>query len=85
MNVAPRRTIPKSSSVSGSKSVVETAAKAVGKPVKSTTTTRISQTWFASQIGPMAASTSARCARRRGPEARRSHSPPPKSAPASST
>ena len=33
---------------------VITAAKAGGKPVNSSTTTRISQTWFASQIGPMA-------------------------------
>ena len=60
-------------------------AKAGGKHVKSTTTTKISHTWLASHTGVMARAMSSRCAALRGPDASRSHTPPPKSAPASST
>ena len=66
-------------------SVMLRAAKAGGKQVNSSTMTMISQTWFASQIGPMASAISARWESRRGPEARRSQTPPPKSAPPSRT
>ena len=66
-------------------SAVMIAANAGGKPMNRTTTTRISQTWFASQIGPIARAISSRCSRARGPEANRSQTPPPKSAPPSRT
>ena len=46
--------------------------------------TRMSQTWFASQIGPIACSMRSRCSFLRGPVASRSQMPPPKSAPPSS-
>ena len=62
-------------------STVPSAANAAGKAVNSITTTRISQTWFASQIGAICSAISARCASRPGPRASRSHTPPPKSAP----
>jgi hypothetical protein len=45
------------------------------------TTAKISQTWFDSHTGPIASVIAARWAWRRGPEANRSHTPPPKSAP----
>src|SRR5437879_8154043 len=60
-------------------------AKTAGKQVKSSTTARISHTWFASHTGPIASATRAPCSRARGPRASRSHTPPPKSAPASNT
>ena len=63
---------------------VPMAANANGKATKSTTMTRISQTWFASQMGPMAWTIVSRWARCRGPLASMSHTPPPKSAPAPS-
>jgi hypothetical protein len=75
--------MPKRSSTRGTNSVIETAANAFGKQVKRSTTTRMSQTWFASQIGPIACSMRSRCSFLRGPVARRSQMPPPKSAPAS--
>ena len=56
VKAAPRSTMPNKRRVSGMNSVVEMAAKARGKPVKTTTMTRMSQTWFASQMGPMAPS-----------------------------
>jgi hypothetical protein len=84
VNAAPRSTIPKSRTTSGTKSAIDTAANAGGKPENITTTTRISQTWFASQIGPIASSMSARASFLRAPRRRRSQIPPPKSAPPSS-
>jgi hypothetical protein len=75
--------MPTRKSVSGTWSAVEMTAKALGKAPKSTTAARMSQTWLASHTGPMADSMSARCSRLRGPDASRSHTPPPKSAPPS--
>src|SRR5687768_16186471 len=77
--------MPISIRVSGMWSVTDIRVNAAGKQLKSSTTTRISQTWLASQIGPMAPAMSARCRFQRGPPARRSHTPPPKSAPPSNT
>jgi hypothetical protein len=54
---------------------------AAGNAVKSSTTTTINQTWFASQIGAMELAINSRCSTRRGPLANRSQTPPPKSAP----
>src|SRR6476661_764728 len=85
MNAEPRSTIPMSMSESGMCSSVPNAANAGGKQTNSMTTTTMSQTWLASQIGPMACAMRSRCCCRRGPEASRSHTPPPKSAPANST
>src|SRR3954470_18774844 len=62
-NAPPRTTIPKPASVNGMYSVEATAAKAVGKPVHSTTSTKISQTWFASHTGPTECSINVRCGR----------------------
>ena len=68
--------------LSGMNSVDITDSKATEKPVHSTTSTRMSHTWFASQTGPMAQSTSARARRPRSPEPANSpQNPPPKSAP----
>ena len=50
-------------------SVDMTDSKATEKPVHSTTSTKISQTWLASQTGPMARSISARARRPRSPRA----------------
>ena len=62
--------------------VEKIASKAEGKPVQSTTSTKISQTWLASQTGPIAQSISSRGRRARSPPpASRLHSPAPKSAP----
>jgi hypothetical protein len=58
-------------------SAVMIAANAGGKPVKRTTITRMSQTWFASQIGPIACSMASRWRTALGPAASRSHMPPP--------
>ena len=80
-NAEPRSTTPIRNSVSGTCRATEIAANAGGKPVNRMTTTRINQTWFASQTGPIAAAIARRCAAARGPLASRSHTPPPKSAP----
>src|SRR3569832_2146402 len=69
----------------GTCSSVPNAANAGGKHTNSMTTTTMSQTWFASQIGPIACAMRSRCCCRRGPDASRSHTPPPKSAPPNST
>ena len=53
---APRSTIPSAARLSGMNSVDMIAAKAAGNAVHSTTSTKISQTWFASQTGPIAQS-----------------------------
>ena len=63
-------------------SVEKIASNADEKPVQSTTSTKISQTWLASQTGPIAQSISSRGRRPRSPPpASRLHSPAPKSAP----
>ena len=80
-NAEPRSTTPTTNSVSGTCSATEIAANAGGKPLNSTTITRINQTWFASHTGPIAAAIARRCAAARGPLASRSQTPPPKSAP----
>ena len=57
-------------------------AKAVGKAVHSTTSTKISHTWLASQTGPIAQSIRARGRLPRSPPpASSDHRPAPKSAP----
>ena len=79
---APRRTIPNAARLSGMNSVEKMASKADGKPVHRTTSTKISQTWFASHTGPIAQSISARGRRPRSPPpASRLQKPAPKSAP----
>lgn len=84
-NAAPLPMIPKAASVRGMYSVDITAAKTAGKPVHSITSTKISQTWLASQTGPSECSMSRRWGMpARLPPASRSHRPPPKSAPPSS-
>ncbi len=79
----PRRMMPTAAIVSGTKSTLMMRAKASGKHVHSTTSTKISQTWLASHTGPMTFSMSRRWpAPFSGPPARRSQKPAPKSAPA---
>ena len=64
-------------------SVEKTASKADEKPVQSTTRVKISQTWLASQTGPIAQSISSRGRLPLSPpRAKRLQSPAPKSAPA---
>ena len=82
---APRNTIPATAMLNGTYSATPSAANAAGKAANSAVTTKISQTWFASQTGPIASAISARSRSRVGPRARRSHTPPPKSAPPSSS
>ena len=63
-------------------SVEKIASNAEEKPVQSTTSTKISQTWLASQTGPIAQSISSRGRRPRSPRPRAgSRDPAPKSAP----
>ena len=81
-NPEPRRTMPKAARLSGMNSVEKIAANADEKPVQSTTMTKISQTWLASQTGPIAQSISSRGRRPRSPlPATRLQKPAPKSAP----
>jgi len=81
-NPEPRSTIPSAARLSGMKSVEKIEANASENPVHSTTSTKISQTWFASQTGPMAQSINSRTRRARSPRpAARLQKPPPKSAP----
>ena len=81
-NPAPRNTTPSAARLSGMNRVEKIASNADEKPVQSTTNTKISHTWLASQTGPIAQSTSSRGRRPRAPPpASRLHSPAPKSAP----
>ena len=57
---APRSTIPRAARLSGMNSVDMIDAKASENAVHSTTSTKISQTWFASQTGPIAQAIRAR-------------------------
>ena len=56
----PRSTIPSAARLSGMNSVEKIASNAGEKPVQRTTRTKISQTWLASQTGPIAESISSR-------------------------
>src|SRR2546427_5309412 len=56
---------------------------AAGNAVKRPTIRKISQTWWPPHTGPIASAPARRCSRARGPLASKSHTPPPKSAPAS--
>ena len=84
-NPAPRPMMPSAATVSGMYIVDVIAANTGGNPVHSSTITKISQTWLASQTGPIECSISLRCGQPlRAPPATRSQNPPPKSAPPSS-
>ena len=81
----PRSTMPSAASASGMNSVDITDEKAMPKAVQETTRTKISQTWLASQTGPIECSISARGrSPRLSPPATRSQKPAPKSAPPNS-
>ena len=84
-NAAPRITIPAIAMPNGTYSATLSAANAGGNAANSTVTTKINQTWFASQTGPIAFDIRERSRSRAGPRASRSQTPPPKSAPPSST
>ena len=75
--------MPSAASVSGTKRVRVIEAYASGKQVHSSTHTKISHTWLASQTGAMAWSMTSRGrSPRLVPPATRSQKPAPKSAPA---
>ena len=78
---APRSTIPISTRVKGTNRAWLSGTKAPGKLVNKPTITKISQTWFASQTGPMAVAIAVRWRVAVGPVASKSQTPPPKSAP----
>ena len=79
---APRSTMPSSANSIGKIKVFMAAANASGNPVHHVTSTKISQTWLASQTGPMLWSIWVRSsAPRASPPAVRSKKPDPKSAP----
>src|SRR5882724_6546445 len=73
--------MPSSITVIGMLSAVIMVAKPLGNPVNNRTITRMSHTWLASQMGAMASAMASRCSLARGPNASKSHIPPPKSAP----
>ena len=78
----PRSTMPSAASVSGTNSVSMIDANACENAVHTTTSEKISHTWFASHTGPIEWSMSARGrAPRCAPPAIRSQNPAPKSAP----
>ena len=80
--LAPRSTMPNAAMVSGTKRVRVIEAYASGNPVHSTTKQKMSQTWFASQTGPIEWSMTSRGrSPRLAPPASRSQKPAPKSAP----
>ena len=83
MKADPRSTIPNNMSSIGTCRAIMIAEKPAGNAVKSRTMTRISQTWFASQTGAIESAMSSRWRSRRGPLAKKSQTPPPKSAPPS--
>ena len=85
-NAPPRSTMPSPARKSGIASVEVIDPNASGKAVHSITSTKISQTWLASQTGDMARLIMARTgAPRSAPPAVRSQNPAPKSAPPSTT
>ena len=78
----PRSTIPSAARLSGMNSVEKIEANADENPVQSTTRTKISHTWLASQTGPIAQSISSRARLPRSLlPATRLQNPAPKSAP----
>src|SRR3954469_9367843 len=80
--IEPRITMPTAASVNGTNSVSMIDANVSANAVQSTTRQKISQTWFASQTGPIEWSTIARGrSPRSAPPAVRSQNPAPKSAP----
>ena len=84
-NAEPRAITPNAAQVSGIHRVEATAPNSGGNAVHIMTSTKISQTWLASQTGPIECSIRARCfAPRRAPPATRSQNPAPKSAPPNS-
>ena len=85
-NAPPRRTMPSAARKSGIASVEPIEPNASGKAVQSITSTKISQTWFASHTGDIARLIIARTgAPRSAPPAVRSQNPAPKSAPPRTT
>src|SRR5262245_1146606 len=81
----PRSTMPSAARLSGTNSVSMIDPNASGNDGHSTTSTKISQTWFASQTGPIEWSTTLRAfLPRSAPPAIRSQKPAPKSAPPNS-
>ncbi len=80
-NAAPRKMIPMAARASGTKSVENTEPNATGNAVQTITSTKISQTWLASQTGLIERWTMPRIRPpRRSPPAVRSQKPAPKSA-----
>ena len=65
----------------GTASVEAIEPNARAYAVQKTVSTKISQTWLASQMGPIASAMAFLCRTARGPTASKSHMPPPKSAP----
>ena len=83
-NAAPRKMIPSAARKSGIDSVEKSEPKATGKAVQAITSTKISQTWLASQTGLIERWTMPRTRPpRAAPPAVRSQNPAPKSAPPS--
>ena len=80
-NAVPRKMIPIAARNSGIESVEKTEPNATGNAVQTITSTKISQTWLASQTGLIDRCTiPRRRAPRRAPPAVRSQKPAPKSA-----
>ena len=74
--------MPRAARVSGTNSVSVIDANASGKPVQSTTSVKMSQTWLASHTGPIEWAMTARGrSPASAPPATRSQKPAPKSAP----
>ena len=80
-NPEPRSTIPSAARLIGMKRVDMIDPKASEKAVHRTTSTKISQTWFASQTGPIDQSMSSRARSPRSPREASAQKPAPKSAP----
>ncbi len=82
-NAEPRAMTPSATSVSGMYSVEEMAANSGGNAVHISTSTKISQTWLASQTGPMECSIRAPARRaRRAPPGQQVPDPGPEVGPA---
>jgi hypothetical protein len=83
-NAVPRAMMPRAARKSGSARLAKIAPNATGKAVHTITSTKMSQTWLASQTGLIERCTSPRMRPpRRSPPAVRSQKPAPKSAPPS--
>ena len=66
-NPEPRSTMPSAARLSGMNRVEKMEPNASENPVHSTTSTKMSHTWLASQTGPIAQSASSRARRPRSP------------------